>query len=385
MRRRLDAKENLENSRLMEREGMPNSAFRLGPPRLHPPASSVASSSRWDEDEDAEEDKLCTSLPPPSVAWSAQSTGWYSAASAEQGTSVVPPGPQPASLSGEEAYQRRLAMTQQAQTGEDAYLRRIAMSKGLETTTQAQQPYSSHQSSLPSSVGQPATSTSAESSGITSHPDLAARQSAAAAIAARLARSVPEATQAPSESSGLEPARTLGSAAADPTQFAAQLMAKWGHQEGEGLGTDGNRGRTEALMMEKTRGGDKPRMSCDEWGQITSHFQGPRGRFTSQDPRAVQDLARFGTPSEIVLLENVITSADEVDDALPQEISAECSRHGIVKRVAIQPPSRVFVVFTGPAGAWKCVRELDGRFFAGRTVRARYYERPCFERGDYWN
>ena len=50
----------------------------------------------------------------------------------------------------------------------------------------------------------------------------------------------------------------------------------------------------------------------------------------------------------------------------------------IVERVVlhmVEPPPedpseglRVFVVFSGMAGAWRTLKELDGRFFGGRTV-----------------
>jgi splicing factor 45 len=50
----------------------------------------------------------------------------------------------------------------------------------------------------------------------------------------------------------------------------------------------------------------------------------------------------------------------------------------IVERLvphAVYPPPadpteavRIFVVFSGPAGAWKALKDLDARFFGGRKI-----------------
>ncbi|KAI0261036.1 hypothetical protein BC834DRAFT_1044212 [Gloeopeniophorella convolvens] len=213
-------------------------------------------------------------------------------------------------------------------------------------------------------------------------------RNAAAAIAAKFsAFARPPEAEPPSASepsAGSEPSKQ-----ADPPaggSVAARLMAKWGHKEGQGLGADGS-GIVTALTVEQVKGAGK--------GKGTGRGAGPgagRGRIVDAgaDARARADEARFGTPSRVVVLTNMVALADAHDPDLPADVGEECTKNGSVERVVVhvvQPPPpdeadavRVFVLFAGPAGAWRTVRELDGRFFGGRTVRARYFSEALWSR-----
>lgn len=95
---------------------------------------------------------------------------------------------------------------------------------------------------------------------------------------------------------------------------------------------------------------------------------------------------------------------------LASDVGDECGKFGVVNRVVIHRVSedvwrrrqeeeggdggtvdvvddesravRIFVVFSGVAGAWTGMKALDGRFFGGRMVRARYFDEAKFERGE---
>ncbi|KAJ6502625.1 hypothetical protein C8R45DRAFT_977263 [Mycena sanguinolenta] len=337
------------------------------------------------------------------------------------GAPVPVPAPAPANLTGDEAYQRRLAMSAgrrpaspppapyyplttaddeedvipglftgiappREETGDEAYLRRVAMAsvsrppppppaRSPSPPTLAYNPFAPP-SVPPPPPGPPPSMNAA----------LDARVKAAAAIAARLSALGQGASEATPDPQNEEPPKKP-----DPHGFAARLMAKWGHKEGQGLGVDGS-GIVNALTVEQVSQGKGGKNKAQGGAASTSKGIGVGSKMgkiinNNEDAKTREDRERFGEPSRVVVLTNMV-GPEDVDDDLSEEIGDECSKNGVVERVVVHfvnppPPNpddtvRIFVVFGGPVGAWKTVRELDGRFFGGKTTRARYFPEAMF-------
>mmetsp|Transcript_10200 Transcript_10200/g.16406 ORF Transcript_10200/g.16406 Transcript_10200/m.16406 type:complete len:352 (-) Transcript_10200:87-1142(-) len=96
-------------------------------------------------------------------------------------------------------------------------------------------------------------------------------------------------------------------------------------------------------------------------------------------------------PSRVVLLTNMV-GPGEVDNDLANETAEECQKYGPVLKCSItevnrlgvkeEEAVRIFVVFGTVDAATKALKDLNGRFFAYRQVRARFFPVDKFNRNE---
>eukprot|EP01071_Lankesteria_metandrocarpae_P002376 Lankesteria_metandrocarpae@DN2281_c0_g1_i1.p1 len=108
------------------------------------------------------------------------------------------------------------------------------------------------------------------------------------------------------------------------------------------------------------------------------------------------ELMRVQVPTRVVMLSNLVTPDELVDDKefndIVEDVTVECSCFGKVIGIEIPRPIRgfapgeieqsevgfAFVKFSTVEAAGKARKNLGGRRFAGRTVDANYFSERCF-------
>merc|ERR1719356_210791 len=108
-------------------------------------------------------------------------------------------------------------------------------------------------------------------------------------------------------------------------------------------------------------------------------------------PQAKQQkpTAPTGPPTRVILLNNLV-GAGEVDEDLEEETAEEAGKYGKLKKCTIKEISgvpddeavRIFLEFETIQDATKALVDMNGRYFGGRVVRARFFDEERFSKGD---
>ncbi|KAH9900113.1 hypothetical protein F4778DRAFT_782230 [Xylariomycetidae sp. FL2044] len=175
--------------------------------------------------------------------------------------------------------------------------------------------------------------------------------------------------------------------------FAARLMTKYGWSKGQGLGASAS-GIVQPLRVQVEKRKKRPDSEGGGWAE-----PGGRGRIIGSKtarPSSTTDGdgnnnggggggGKFGPMSNVVVLRHMLEGMEdlqgEMENGLGQEIGEECGdKYGRVERLYIDVEGRrVYIKFTDQVSALRAVNALDGRVFAGNTITPQFYDVDKFE------
>lgn len=165
------------------------------------------------------------------------------------------------------------------------------------------------------------------------------------------------------------------------------MMKKWGHVSGQALKEGGltsalsaehfqpsssTSNLASANLSKRARAKAAARAASTKWKQAPN----ARGRIIDQDRAGRQAVSRekFGDESRVAVITGLGEGPDAVPDGLVDRVGEAASEVGIVERIVLHlvdpPPKgdseclRVFVVFSGMAGAYRFVTsttQINGR------------------------
>lgn len=161
--------------------------------------------------------------------------------------------------------------------------------------------------------------------------------------------------------------------------FATKMLKKMGWKEGQGLGKEGQ-GMAAPLVMQKTD---------QKAGRIVEAQKREAPPAVGQpDPKQQRPSTPSRPPTRVLLLNNMVGKG-EVDEDLEEETGEEAGKYGKLKRCVIkefkQLPDdqavRIFLEYEQVEAATKAFTDMNGRYFGGRVVKARFYDEDEFAKG----
>lgn len=161
--------------------------------------------------------------------------------------------------------------------------------------------------------------------------------------------------------------------------FATKMLKKMGWKEGSGLGKDGQ-GMATPLVLKKT----------DQKQGVIAEGQKREAPPAQPQVQPESKQAKVQKPPSRVLLLNNLVGAGEVDEDLEGETAEEAGNYGklvkcVIKEIKGLPDDqavRIFLEYEKVEDATKALVDMNGRYFGGRVVRARFFDPDRFAAGD---
>ncbi|EXJ85952.1 hypothetical protein A1O1_06321 [Capronia coronata CBS 617.96] len=264
-------------------------------------------------------------------------------------------------------------------TGEDAYLRRMRLTQTQPTQTP------------PPPEVQPPPQVQPPPGQIARAPvryNLPAAPAEIPASDAELEEKLAQSEQEANDSADNQPSKRPGQAG-----FAERLMSKYGWSKGQGLGAQGS-GIINPLYAKVDK--RKKKSDADGGGYATPIGTGKILGGNKSKVAQEEEEGKFGAMSEVIRLEGMLNGLDldeelaQGEGGIMQEIGEECGeKYGTVQRVYIHRPEAeedeplVFVHFVSQLSALRAVNALEGRIFNGNAIKAKFWPKERFDQADY--
>ncbi|KAF2155578.1 hypothetical protein K461DRAFT_318303 [Myriangium duriaei CBS 260.36] len=308
----------------------------------------------------------------------------------------VPSAVVPDDASGEDAYQRRMRLSQQTAPEPSNAIPPTEPPTYHQAPTPApntQQPYQTpHSMPLPSHAPAPGTfntptpppppPSSATISSAPVHYSPPPPPSTLSAAPVHYSQPPPQEAPPPDSEPSSRPPKS---------SYGKRLLQKYGWTEGSGLGATGTGIVTPLRHQAEKR---KKRPDADGGGWLGP--AGGIGRIVG-GKKARVDNAEAGGEWSIVavfggMLDGVDVQREMGEGTLMQDVGEAMGRFGVVERLFIDSSvgnveggARVFVKFTSALSAYRAIQAGDGKDFLGngRTAQAAFYNADKFENGEY--